>query len=158
MTVFPCLSRTAFASTGDLIWHPNNHHGQDLTIENMTFKDMAEFEKWKIEGERMTKSWYVKQSADRKTKEYTKSWLRCNRTGGFVSKNTRKRAMKSRGSAKTGCSCPPLPSLSPQENITQQERCKQSSVLNTLDTDRRTLSIEYPKKCAIPLQQSFLKA
>ena len=54
----------------------------------------------------MTKSWYVKHRADRKTKEYTKSWLRCNRTGTFVSKITGKRAMKSQGSCKTGCSCP----------------------------------------------------
>lgn len=72
----------------------------------MTFKDMAEFEKWKNAEERMTKSWYVKQRADRKTKHCTKSWLRCNRTGTFVSKSTGKRAMKSQGSSKTGCSCP----------------------------------------------------
>ena len=54
----------------------------------------------------MTKSWYVKHRADRKTKHYTKSCLRCNRTGTFVSKSTGKRAMKSQGSCKTGCSCP----------------------------------------------------
>ena len=67
---------------------------------------MTEFEKWKNEEERMTKSWYVKHRVDRKTKQYTKSWLRCNRTGTFVSKSTGKRAMKSQGSCKTGCSCP----------------------------------------------------
>ena len=67
---------------------------------------MTEFEKWKNEEERMTKSWYVKHRADRKTKHFTKSWLRCNRTGTFVSKSTGKRAMKSQGSCKTGCSCP----------------------------------------------------
>ena len=54
----------------------------------------------------MTKSWYVKHRADRKTKHFTKSCLRCNRTGTFVSKSTGKRAMKSQGSSKTGCSCP----------------------------------------------------
>ena len=31
---------------------------------------MTEFEKCKNEEERMTKSWYVKHRADRKTKEY----------------------------------------------------------------------------------------
>ena len=48
----------------------------------------------------------MKHCADRKTKQYTKSWLRCNRTGTFVSKSTGKRATKSQGSCKTGCSCP----------------------------------------------------
>ena len=33
----------------------------------MTFKDMTEFEKWKNEEERMTKSWYVKHRADRRS-------------------------------------------------------------------------------------------
>ena len=67
---------------------------------------MTEFEKWKNEEDRMIKSWYVKHRADRKTKQYTKSWLRCNRTGTFVPKSTGKRAMKSQGSCKTECSCP----------------------------------------------------
>jgi len=43
---------------------------------------MAEFEKWKNQEEKMTKSWYVKERADRKTKpHYTISWLRCNNWG-----------------------------------------------------------------------------
>ena len=47
--------------------------------------------------------------------------------------------------------------LSQQEGITQQERCKQSSVWNTLGTDRRTPSTECRRKCAPPLQLSFLR-
>ena len=67
---------------------------------------MAEFKKWKNEEERMTKSWYVKHRADRMAKHHTKSLLCCTRTGTFVSKTREKRAMKSEGSSKTGCSYP----------------------------------------------------
>ena len=67
---------------------------------------MAEFKKWKNEEERTTKSWYVKHRADRMAKHHTKSLLRCARTGTFVSKTREKRAMKSEGSSKTGCSYP----------------------------------------------------
>ena len=71
-----------------------------------TFKDVAEFKKWKNEEERMTKSWYVKHSPDRMAKHHTKSLLRCPRTGTFVSITREKRAMKSEGSSKTECLYP----------------------------------------------------
>ena len=48
----------------------------------------------------------MKHRADRMAKHHTKSLLRCARTGTFVSKTREKRAMKSEGSSKTGCSYP----------------------------------------------------
>ena len=62
--------------------------------------------KWKGVEERMYKSWFVKQRADRRTKHYKTAWFYCNRTGEFASKGEGKRSMKSQGSSKTGCSYP----------------------------------------------------
>ena len=63
--------------------------------------------KWKVLEEKLSKSWFVKQRADRRTKHHkTCSWFYCNRTGEFSSRGEGKRSLKSQGSSKTGCSCP----------------------------------------------------
>ena len=60
--------------------------------------------KWKTQEERMTKSWFVKKRADRRTKNYKTSWFYCNRNGTFSGRGQGKRSMRSQGSSKTGCS------------------------------------------------------
>ena len=54
----------------------------------------------------MSKSWFLKQRADRRTKHHKTSWFYCNRTGEFSSRGEGKRSLKSHGSSKTGCSFP----------------------------------------------------
>ena len=73
--IFLAFPENLFATKSDFIWHLNDHCSWDLKIKNMTFKDMAEFEKWKNKGEKRTKSWYEKQRADRKTNHYRNSWF-----------------------------------------------------------------------------------
>lgn len=84
----------------------NLDHGRQLKKEGQTFQCWDDFMKWKVLGEKMTKSWFVKQRADRISKNYKTSWFYCNRKGEFCSRGTGKRALKSQGSSKTGCSCP----------------------------------------------------
>ena len=95
-----------FATTEDLINHLNLDHGRQLKKEGQTFQCWDDFMKWKVLEEKMTRSWFVKQRADRITKNYKTSWFYCNRKGEFCSRGTGKRALKSQGSSKTGCSCP----------------------------------------------------
>ena len=62
--------------------------------------------KWKTVEERMSKSWFVKQRADRTSKNHKTSWFYCNRTGHYSTRGEGKRSLKSQGSSKIGCSCP----------------------------------------------------
>lgn len=95
-----------FVTTGDLIQHLNSYHGHNLVVERQTFKCWDDFLQWKALEEKMTKSWFIKKRADRNTQQYKSTWFNCNRAGKFVSKSKGKRAMRSQGTAKTGCSCP----------------------------------------------------
>ena len=96
-----------FSTTGDLIEHLNSDHGHDPKTATQTFQSWEIFMKWKVLEEKLSKSWFVKQRADRRTKHHkTCSWFYCNRTGEFSSRGEGKRSLKSQGSSKTGCSCP----------------------------------------------------
>lgn len=95
-----------FETTQELIQHLNASHGHTLKIESDSFKNWEEFEKLKECEEKIRKSWCVKRRGDRRTKQHKTSWFYCNRTGDFETKGTGKRAIKSQGSSKTGCSCP----------------------------------------------------
>ncbi len=93
-------------TTQDLIEHLNSCHGYSLQIEEETFESWDEFVKWKETEEKMGKSWFVKQRGDRRAKHHKTSWFYCNRTGDYQTKGKGKRALKSQGTSKTGCSCP----------------------------------------------------
>ena len=95
-----------FATTEDLIDHLNSEHEHKIAKESQTFQCWDDFMKWQTQEERMTKSWFVKQRADRRTKSYKTSWFYCNRNGTFSSRGKGKRALRSQGSSKTCCSCP----------------------------------------------------
>lgn len=95
-----------FSTMGDLTEHFNSDHGHALKTETQTFQSWESFMKWKVLEEKMSKSWFVKQRPDRRTKHHKTSWFYCNRTGEFSSRGTGKRSLKSQGSSKTGCSCP----------------------------------------------------
>ena len=94
-----------FSTIVDLIDHLNSEHEHNLIKESQTFQCWDDFLKWKKVEEQMTKSWFVKKRADRKTKNHTVSWFYCNRNGTLISSGNGKRAMRSQGSSKTGCSC-----------------------------------------------------
>lgn len=94
-----------FSTIADLIDHLNSEHEHNLITESQTFQCWDDFLKWKKVEEQMTKSWFVKKRADRKTRNHTVSWFYCNRNGTFISSGNGKRAMRSQGSSKTGCSC-----------------------------------------------------
>ena len=103
---FSFSKEKTFPTTGDLIEHLNSDHGHALKTETQTFQSWESFMKWKVLEEKMSKSWFVKQRADRRTKHHKTSWFYCNRTGEFSSRGAGKRSLKSQGSSKAGCSCP----------------------------------------------------
>lgn len=91
-----------FGNITGLIEHHKTFHGADREIESQTFECWDHFLAWKTEEEKITKSWFVQQRADRWTRSYKTSWFYCNRTGKFDSKGNGKRALKSQGSSKMG--------------------------------------------------------
>ena len=149
---FPCLSRSALATTGDLIHHLNNHHGQ--------FEDARHLKTWQNlrNGRMKKKGWQRVGMWNSVLTERPSSTQNHGCDAIEVARLSPKAREREQWNHKDlpRLDAHALP-LSQQEGITQQERCKQSFVWNTLGTDRRTPSTECRRKCPPPLQLSCLK-
>ena len=67
---------------------------------------LSDFELWKEETERESRSSFVKSRAACKTSNGSRRVFYCNRNGIYKSKGCGKRQLKIQGSCKTGGSCP----------------------------------------------------
>ena len=77
----------------------------EINNQTLSFEDLTQFNEWKLQEEKQSKSHYV-QNSSVKLYSGTKYWyFYCNRSGAHRFRGKGKRIIKSQGSCKIGSTC-----------------------------------------------------
>ncbi|XP_030017106.1 uncharacterized protein LOC115437873 isoform X2 [Sphaeramia orbicularis] len=101
----PLCSEFRCSTVKQLNIHLNSKHQQNARTNLKNFTSFDEFLEWKKNQEKSTNAWFIQRSGPNESKESTKLYYYCNRSGVFKSKGQDKRSLKSQGSSRIGCCC-----------------------------------------------------
>ena len=95
-----------FSSIAKLISHLQEQHQTQISLQNLNFTSLEEFNKWKVKEERLNNAYYVQHTANKVYGDNVHHYLMyCNRSGIARSQSEGKRITKAQGSCKIGETC-----------------------------------------------------
>ena len=94
-----------FSSIANLIFHLQEEHQIEISLQNLKFTNLEDFNEWKAKEEQLSKAYYVQHTASKVYGDNTHWYLYCNRSGIGRSQSEGKRITKSQGSCKIGKTC-----------------------------------------------------
>uniref|UniRef100_A0A6P7F500 Uncharacterized protein LOC114326564 isoform X1 n=1 Tax=Diabrotica virgifera virgifera TaxID=50390 RepID=A0A6P7F500_DIAVI len=107
-----------------LIHHFGEKHEVVVKAENMQFNSLEEFHFWKLEEEKTTRSFFVKNRSSSNVSNGTKTIYNCHRSGKYIAKGNNKRHLKYKGSNKINAFCPANITVIQEANICKVDYVK----------------------------------
>ncbi|KAH1008338.1 uncharacterized protein LOC109535894 isoform X1 [Dendroctonus ponderosae] len=137
-----------------LIHHFEENHQIVVKSENMQFDSEEQFDIWKLEEEKSTKSCFIKKRGAKTTLNGTKTTYVCHRSGKYISKGKGERNLKCQGSNKINAFCPAGMSMTQKANICSVDYIK-THVGHQNDLAHLFLSYEDKQKIASKIAENI---